>query len=77
MAKHTIDGFEKRLRDTILNSGKSPSKIAADVGVDRRMVARWTNTGAYPSAGLLMKLCRYFDISADWLLGLSDRRERR
>ena len=77
MAKHMIDGFDRRLRDTILGSGKSLTRIAKDMDIDRRLIMRWTNAGTYPTIGLLMELCKYFSVSADWLLGLSDRRERR
>ena len=74
MARHEIEGFEKRLRDTILGSGKSATRIAADMHIDRRLVHRWISGETYPTAGLLMEICRYFGVSADWLLGLKGRK---
>lgn len=33
--------------------------------------------GSFPEVALLVKICRELNISADWLLGLSDTRELR
>ena len=38
-------------------------------------VSSYETSGNYPSADIIVKLCRFFNISADYLLGLSDTKE--
>ena len=38
-------------------------------------IDKWLNHYAEPSAYYLAAICRYFNVSANWLLGLSDKRE--
>ena len=53
----------------------STRDIQKGSGVAHSAVAR-IQGGAGASAATVVKLAAYFNVSADWLLGLSDRRER-
>jgi transcriptional regulator with XRE-family HTH domain len=77
-----LDGLTERIRQLVYESGKRNREIERDVignsvDVSHSMLYHWLNEGTQPSAYYLVRICEYFDVSADWLLGLSDRRERR
>ena len=38
-------------------------------------VSAYETSGNYPSADIIIKICRFFSVSADYLLGLSDTKE--
>ncbi len=66
--------FGERLKLLIGETGKTYRQIAAESGVKKSNIATWINTDAMPNGKNLAKLCIYFDVSADWLLGLNNYR---
>lgn len=48
--------------------GKSPSKVAVEIGSTRAAVNRWKN-GSIPSDTTLLKLADYFGVSIEYLKG--------
>lgn len=48
--------------------------IAAGTGIHKTTIASYIRGESLPIAKHLIALCRYFDISADWLLGLHNFR---
>ena len=38
-------------------------------------ISSYETSGNYPSADIVVKLCRFFNVSSDYLLGLSDTKE--
>ncbi len=48
--------------------GKSPSKVAVEIGSTRAAVNRWKN-GSIPSDTTLLKLADYFGVSVEYLKG--------
>ncbi|MEM9473662.1 MAG: helix-turn-helix transcriptional regulator [Pseudomonadota bacterium] len=70
--------FRRRLARAIEESGVNQSALARTVGVDRSTVSQLlTGTGArLPNAQVVAECAAALDISADWLLGLSDRPEQ-
>ena len=71
-----VEGLNDRIRELVFSTGKTIVGISRDMGLSRGTVNAWFNTGASPSADAIARICRYFNVSADWLLGLSDRKER-
>lgn len=67
--------FKKRLNILIDESGKTYRKIASESGVTKSSLATWLTTDAMPNSKSLILLCRYFNVSADWLLGLNNFRQ--
>lgn len=49
-------------------AGKSPSKVALEIGTTKPSVTRWKN-GSNPSDATLQKLADYFNVSVDFLTG--------
>jgi len=47
-------------------------QLAEKLGVGKGSISRYEQSAMYPSVDVLIKLCNYFDVSADYLLGLSD-----
>lgn len=62
--------FAKRLREVRENARKSQKVLAQYIGVSDVAYGGWERGDAEPSFTNLVKLCRYFNVSADWILGL-------
>lgn len=48
--------------------GKTPSKVAAEIGISKSAVSRWKNGGGATDP-VLMKLADYFGVSVNYLTG--------
>ena len=48
--------------------------VAAAINVSVRQYQRYEKNEQEPTLNVIIKLCEYFQVSADWLLGLSDIR---
>ncbi len=64
--------FKKRLKEEIKLSGMTTVELAKKVGVSQEMITQYYTTSKMPSLETFEKLCRALDVSADYLLGLSD-----
>lgn len=59
----------------ILNNGQATAKAIAEfVGVTERQVFRW-RAGNCENMGIdkLKKICQYYEVSADYILGLKEQ----
>ena len=64
--------FAVRLSDFIKETGLSKRKFAEKVGVSAMSVSDWTTGKIQPNAESIFLICKTFDVSADYLLGLID-----
>jgi len=66
----------ERLRRARLSAGFSTMKQVTDaLGLERTRYLKWEHGDAVPSLDMLVRLCRLFNVSADYLLGIdSDER---
>ena len=71
-----VEGLNDRVRELVFSTGKTIVGISRDMGLSRGTVNAWFNAGATPDTVAIARICKYFNVSADWLLGLSDRKER-
>ena len=62
--------FWKRFYNLCLRSGKRPNPIGKEIGLSSGIISKWKN-GGIPNGETLIKLAKYFDVSVDYLLGLS------
>ena len=74
--KKEIDGvFAERL-SVLLKSKKEQGiiqdTVANTIGVSRQALGKWANGETVPDILDLKKLANYFEVSADYLLGMSD-----
>ena len=67
---NTID----RVRQLIYASDKSFMTVSKETGIPYSTLTHWIYKGGSPNARNIADLCTYFNVSADWLLGLSDER---
>lgn len=64
--------FGEKLRELRTEKGISAKKLADTLGVSDSTVIRWENDVISPSIESLCALAKYFNVSADYLLGLDD-----
>ena len=64
--------FKERFNDVLKNCGKSQVEIAAAIGVSKQCVSDYKAGKSVPSIETLYKICVLLDVSADYLMGLTD-----
>lgn len=64
--------FCQRLKALRLEKGVTLKEISSCIGVGLMTYAHYEYGDREPSFETLIKLCNYFDVSADYLLGLTD-----
>lgn len=64
--------FTKRFNEILQQSGKTQVEIAKALNVTKQCVNDYKTGKSVPSIETLYALCKYLDISADYLLGLTD-----
>ena len=64
--------IQQRLRQTIIESGKKQSELAAAIGVSYKSISAYLHRNVFPSPDTFARLCRHLEISADYLLGLKE-----
>lgn len=64
--------LSERLRE--LRGSQSQKDMADSVGIKYQAWARYEKGEVAPGADMITQICRAHEVSADWLLGLSDRR---
>lgn len=64
--------FADRLMELRKERGLSQATVAKDLSVSLGSVCYWETNKSDPTASNIAKLARYFNVSADYLLGLSD-----
>ena len=64
--------FADRLSDLISESGKTLRQIASEIGVSYPTLSTYQNGTQKANIEALAKIANYFNVSADYLLGLSD-----
>ena len=65
--------FQDRITILINENDLSQREAAEKIGTSRGVIKSCLD-GRSPKVGVLIKICRVFGVSADWLLGLSDKR---
>lgn len=74
------DVFADRLKELVREKkkdGKGLRDIAKDVGVCPGILSDWQNGNKAPRSDSIVNLARYFDVSADYMLGLTDEKKTR
>lgn len=66
--------FKKNLRDLIESRGLYAKDIAAEINVSTPTLSRYLQGVREPELKYVVRLARYFGVSVDWLLGLSNDR---
>ena len=64
--------FRERFNELIKNSGKSQVQIAEEINVSKQCVSDYKSGKSCPSLETLCLICKCLEVSADYLLGLTD-----
>ena len=64
--------FQMRFRALCYESGKTQEQLARALGVSRPTISGWLDGKNVPDIISLTRIAEYFDVSADYLLGLSE-----
>ena len=64
--------FTKRFNEILKTSGKTQVEIAKALNVTKQCVNDYKTGKSVPSIETLYLLCKYLDVSSDYLLGLTD-----
>lgn len=67
-----MDIFEKRLKYLRNEKGKTQKQLATDLKTTDDSIFSWEKGRSQPSIEMIRNLCIYFNVSADYLLGLED-----
>jgi len=65
--------FGLRLKTLRNTKGVSQRQLAEKLDISKGSVSRYEQSAMYPTVEVLVKLCAYFHVSADYILGLSDK----
>lgn len=66
--------ISQRIKKMLLESGMTYAEISKLTGIPLRSIQEYA-VGVQPTGPVLSILCEKLGTSADWLLGLSERRE--
>ena len=67
--------YIKRMRDLREDSDRTQQEIADVLGTSQTMYARYERGANERPIRHLIKLCKYYSVSTDYFLGLTDKRE--
>ena len=71
-----MPNFSVRLKEVRTSQKQTQKQVAAAIELSERHYQDIEYGKKEPSIGIAVKLCNYFNVSADYLLGLSDVKER-
>lgn len=76
---YPLEGFAKRLRDLWLISGMTQKELVKQIGISRNAFSSYIHGDIMPNALYLARICKAFNVSADYLLfgKQTDNRERK
>lgn len=67
-----LQKFADRLKEMRLEAGIGQNKLSETLGLSNASISYWENCKQEPTASAIYKLSKFFNVSADYLLGISD-----
>ena len=64
--------FGERLRELRIERGLGQNALARTLGLSNASISYWETGKQEPTASTIFKLASFFDVSSDYLLGLTD-----
>ena len=64
--------FAERLKEVRIERGLRQNEVADGINITSRAICYYEAGTREPSLDLLTKLCKFLDVPADYLLGLTD-----
>ncbi len=66
------DAFSKNMSRLRKARGLSQRAAAAELGISQALLSHYENGAREPGLGFLCRACKFYSVSADYMLGLSD-----
>lgn len=66
------DIFPTRLRNLIEDRGTTITAVSKELGISRQAVSQYADGSAQPNVDKLVSIARFFSVSTDYLVGLSN-----
>ena len=67
-----LDDFPIRLRRIRLSLSLQQEQVAQKIGVTKSTISTYENNARQPSLEMLVRLARLYNVSTDYLLGITD-----
>lgn len=67
-----MEKFVERLKELRIECGLSQTALAQEVGLSRSAIGYYESGLRVPSAEVIIKLARFFNVTTDYLLGETD-----
>ena len=64
--------FGSRLSELMKEYGITQTELAKNIDVSQKAVSNWVNHNAEPTESSIVKCARYFSVSTDYILGVTD-----
>lgn len=64
--------FNERLKELRLEKGLTQDQLANDTGISQGAISAYELKKAKPTDEVIITFCKYFNVSADFILGLVD-----
>ena len=65
--------FYERIKELRLSQNLNQIQFGKKINVSKQCVSNWENAYIQPSIDIVIRICRTFHVSSDYLLGLDDR----
>lgn len=65
--------FNKRIKLLREANKLSQVELADKIGVKKQTISNWENDNILPSIDMLIKVCKFFNVSSDYMLGLDSK----
>lgn len=67
-----MNKFPERLKELRKEKGLTKSQLAKEINVSHACIVFWENNTRTPTIDYIILLCHFFNVSADYLIGLVD-----
>lgn len=64
--------MNERLKELRIEKGKTLKEVSTEIGITLSAYSNYEQGIREPSYAVLKKICMYFGVSADYLLGMED-----
>lgn len=67
-----MEKFTERLKELRTEKGLTQAQLATETGLSRSAIGFWENGERVPLASVIIILAKYFGVTTDYLLGVTD-----
>ncbi len=68
-----MNDFAKRLKELRIENNLTQAEVSKRLGLTRNAFSNYESGIRQPSYETLKEICKFFNVSADYLLGLNDK----